>query len=55
MASPEIEEAIALKQRGNTAFAKNHDWPAAVSLYTQAIEKNARDPSFFCNRALVSV
>ncbi|KAK2765978.1 hypothetical protein FQN54_007493 [Arachnomyces sp. PD_36] len=54
MASPEIEEAIALKQRGNTAFAK-HDWPTAVDLYTQAIEKNARDPSFFCNRALTHI
>ena len=47
-----IEEANALKQKGNKAFA-NHDWLEAVEFYTQAIEKNDQDPSFFCNRAQV--
>jgi hypothetical protein len=46
------EEATALKQKGNAAFA-SHDWPTAVDFYTQAIEKNDKDPSFFCNRAQV--
>lgn len=41
-----------MKQKGNTAFA-NHDWPTAVDFYTQAIEKNDKDPSFYCNRAQV--
>ena len=47
---PSTEEAVALKQKGNEAFAK-HDWLAAVDLYTQAIEANNQDPSFYCNRA----
>lgn len=47
-----IEEANALKQKGNKAFA-GHDWLEAVDFYTQAIEKNGQDPSFFCNRAQV--
>ena len=46
------EEAIALKVKGNKAFA-SHDWPTAIDLYTQAIEKYDQDPSFFCNRAQV--
>ena len=41
-----------MKQKGNAAFA-NHDWPTAVDFYTQAIEKNDKDPSFYCNRAQV--
>lgn len=44
------EDATALKQKGNTAFA-NHDWPKAVDLYTQAIHMNGEEPSFYCNRA----
>lgn len=47
-----IEEATALKQQGNKAFA-NHHWLNAVDLYTQAIEKHDQDPSFYCNRAQV--
>jgi len=47
-----VEEATALKQKGNAAFA-HHDWPTAVDFYTQAIEKNGKDPSFYCNRAQV--
>lgn len=47
---PSEEEAIALKQEGNNAFA-NHDWLKAVDFYTQAIHLNDQDPSFYCNRA----
>lgn len=50
--TPDIEAATALKTKGNKAFAQ-HDWPAAIDYYTQAIEKNDRDPSFYCNRAQV--
>lgn len=46
------ETAIALKQKGNAAFA-SHDWLKAVDFYTQAIDVNDQDPSFFCNRAQV--
>ena len=45
------EEATALKQQGNKAFA-DHDWLNAVKFYTEAIEKH-EDPSFYCNRAQV--
>ncbi len=49
-----VEEAVALKQKGNKAFAE-HDWPAAVDYYTQAINLHDQDPSFYCNRAQVSL
>lgn len=39
-----------MKQQGNKAFS-GHDWPTAIDFYTQAIEKDDTDPSFFCNRA----
>ncbi|KAI9807278.1 MAG: hypothetical protein M1833_000021 [Piccolia ochrophora] len=48
------EEASALKQKGNKAFAQ-HDWPAAIDLYTQAIEANDQEPSFYCNRAQANI
>ncbi|KAI9700454.1 MAG: hypothetical protein M1836_002469 [Candelina mexicana] len=51
---PSAEDAAALKQRGNRAFAE-HDWPAAVDLYTQAIHVNGKDPSFYCNRAQANI
>lgn len=47
------EAAKALKLRGNKAFTE-HDWPSAIDFYTQAIEKDDKDPSFYCNRAQVS-
>ena len=50
MASP--NEAVALKQKGNKAFAE-HDWLKAVDFYTQAIKVDGKDPSFYCNRAQV--
>ena len=49
---PSAEDAAALKQKGNKAFAE-HDWATAVDFYTQAIEANDQDPSFYCNRAQV--
>lgn len=48
----EIEDATALKQKGNQAF-KEHDWLGAIDFYTKAIESNNQDPSFFANRAQV--
>jgi hypothetical protein len=47
------EEAVELKEKGNKAF-KEHDWPKAISFYTQAIDKNDQEPAFFTNRAQVS-
>lgn len=49
-----IAEATALKQKGNKAFAQ-HDWPSAIDFYTQAIDMNDQDPSFFCNRAQANI
>jgi serine/threonine-protein phosphatase 5 len=48
----DVEAATALKLKGNKAFSQ-HDWPTAIDFYTQAIEKNGTDPSFYCNRAQV--
>lgn len=45
-----IDEAIALKNKGNDAF-KAHDWDSALDLYTQAIEANPSEPTFYTNRA----
>ena len=53
-ASLDVEAATALKVKGNAAFSA-HDWPTAIDFYTQAIEKNDRDASFFANRAQVSI
>ncbi|KAL4807779.1 DUF89-domain-containing protein [Aspergillus unguis] len=50
MASQDVEAANALKLQGNKAFV-SHEWPTAVDLYTQAIEKYDKEPSFFSNRA----
>ncbi|MCJ1351288.1 MAG: hypothetical protein MMC33_001272 [Icmadophila ericetorum] len=49
-----VEKATELKLKGNKAFA-NHDWAAAVNLYTQAIEIHDKDPSFYCNRAQANI
>ncbi|TPX15165.1 uncharacterized protein E0L32_004723 [Thyridium curvatum] len=49
MATPQ-EKAIALKNLGNKAFAV-HDWPGAIDYYTQAIELNGQEPTFYANRA----
>jgi serine/threonine-protein phosphatase 5 len=50
---PSAENAIALKQKGNKAVAA-HEWLNAVNFYTQAIEINDKDATFFCNRAQAS-
>jgi hypothetical protein len=47
------EQARALKEQGNKAF-KEHDWAAAVSFYTQAIDLCDDEASFYANRAQVS-
>ena len=49
---PSEKDAIALKQKGNKAVA-NHEWLNAVDYYTQAIEINDRDATFYCNRSQV--
>jgi serine/threonine-protein phosphatase 5 len=49
-----MEEAIALKNKGNDSF-RNQDWPQAIDLYTQAIEKYDKEPSFYTNRAQVCI
>jgi hypothetical protein len=46
------EEAVALKEKGNTCF-KGHDWIGAVKFYTEAIEAYDQEPSFYTNRAQV--
>ena len=53
MATPE-ERAVSLKNEGNKAFAA-HNWPAAIDLYTKAIELNDQEPTYFSNRAQVSL
>ena len=51
MATPE-DKATDLKNQGNKAFAA-HDWPTAIDLYSQAIELNGKEPTFWSNRAQV--
>ena len=48
------EEATKLKVKGNKAFAE-HDWPAAIELYSQAIAKYDQEPSFYANRAQANI
>ena len=48
------DEAVALKNKGNEAF-KGKDWPSAIDYYTQAIEKNSKEPSFYTNRAQANI
>lgn len=48
------EEAVALKNKGNEAFKKK-DWPAAIDFYTQAIDVNPNEPSFYSNRAQANI
>ena len=49
-----IEDAVALKNKGNDAF-KAHDWPTAIEFYTKAIEANDKEPSFYTNRAQANI
>ena len=50
---PSPEDALELKQKGNKAVA-NHEWLNAVDFYSQAIDINDQDATFFCNRAQVT-
>lgn len=51
MSSPQ-EQAVALKNEGNKAFAE-HDWPKAIELYTKAIELDDTVATYYSNRAQV--
>ena len=51
---PSTEDALALKKKGNEAVA-SHDWLKAVEFYSQAIDVNDKDATFYCNRAQVSL
>ncbi|KAL1900263.1 Palmitoyl-protein thioesterase 1 [Sporothrix stenoceras] len=44
------EKALAAKNDGNKAFLK-HDWPTAIDHYSQAIELDGSEPTYFANRA----
>lgn len=46
------EEAVALKNEGNKAFAA-HDWPLAIEKYSKAIDLDPKQPSYYSNRAQV--
>lgn len=46
------KSAVDLKNEGNKAFVSG-DYPSAVQLYSQAIEANDKEPTFFTNRAQV--
>ncbi|KAH8821685.1 Metallo-dependent phosphatase-like protein [Xylogone sp. PMI_703] len=48
------EEAVALKNEGNKAFAA-HDWPLAIEKYTKAIELDPKQPSYYSNRAQANI
>lgn len=48
------DEALALKQKGNKAFA-SHEWLNAQEFYSQAIALYDKDPSFHCNKAQVNI
>lgn len=51
---PAADDALSLKDQGNKAF-KEHDWVAAISFYTQAIDLNDQEPTFYTNRAQVRI
>ena len=48
------DEAVALKKKGNEAFAK-HEWLNAIDFYTKAIASYSQDPVFYCNRCQVYI
>jgi serine/threonine-protein phosphatase 5 len=45
-------KALAAKNDGNKAFLK-HDWPTAIDHYSQAIELDGSEPTYYANRAQV--
>lgn len=50
MQGSDTERAIALKEKGNQYF-KNHEYTKAIENYTQAINLNPMDPTYYGNRA----
>jgi serine/threonine-protein phosphatase 5 len=44
--------AVELKNKGNKAFTSG-DYIGAVDFYSQAIDLNDKEPTFFTNRAQV--
>ncbi|KAL3466364.1 hypothetical protein BJX64DRAFT_250704 [Aspergillus heterothallicus] len=46
--------AFELKEKGNALY-KEGDYTGAEELYSQAISKNSREPTFFTNRALTRI
>ena len=49
-----VEEAVAMKNKGNEAF-KSKDWPTAIDFYTKAIDLNGKEASFYTNRAQANI
>lgn len=49
-----VADAVTLKNQGNEAF-KNKNWPAAIDFYSQAIEADGSEPSFYTNRAQAQI
>lgn len=47
-----MSQAVDLKNQGNKAFASG-DWPTAIQFYSQAIDLNDQEPTFYTNRAQV--
>ncbi len=47
-----MSQAVDLKNQGNKAFAGG-DFLAAIKFYSQAIDLNDKEPTFFTNRAQV--
>ncbi|KAG6819735.1 hypothetical protein H0H93_009126 [Arthromyces matolae] len=43
-------ESLRLKAEANKAFT-NHDFPTAAKLYSEALDKNPKEPTLWCNRA----
>lgn len=48
------EESVELKAKGNKYFA-SHEWLNAIDSYTKAIDMYDQDPSYYCNRAQVTL
>jgi serine/threonine-protein phosphatase 5 len=49
-----MEQALQLKQQGNKAFSQGNK-QLAIKYYSDAIEANNQEPSFYSNRAQVYI